>query len=73
MSLARSLLALRNSESLGFATGVVTATSPFTVQINGDTVPIPDPPRCASYTPTVDDVVLVLRPGPTFLVVDKIV
>lgn len=73
MSLARALLSLSGRERLGFAIGVVTATSPFTVQINGDTVDIPSPNRLASYTPALNDVVLVLRPGPGFLVVNKIV
>jgi hypothetical protein len=73
MNLARALVNLKGDESLGFAIGVVTDTSPFTVQINGDTVDIVSPPRCSSYTPAVDDVVLVLRPGPAFLVVDQIV
>lgn len=58
---------------LGWCVGIVTDTSPFTVNINGDTVDIISPPRCSSYTPTLADVVFILRPGSGFLVVDQIV
>lgn len=72
MSLPRELLKLAKDAPLGFAIGIVTDTSPLTVQINGDSVDIADPPSLDSYAPAVDDVVFVLRPGPTVLVVGKI-
>lgn len=72
--LAAALLALEGGGELGWALGVVTDTTPFTVQLNGDTVDIVSPPRCASYTPTLNDIVFVLRPaGSGVLVVDQIV
>lgn len=73
MSLARTLLKLSGDAPLGFAIGIVTDITPFTIQINGDDAPIPNVPRCASYTPTIGDTVLVLRPGPGIVVVDQIV
>lgn len=73
-ALSAALLALEPGSTLSWAIGVVTDTSPFTVQIHGDTVDIVTPPRCSSYTPTLNDIVFVLRPaGSGFLVVDQIV
>lgn len=62
-----------DGEPLRWAVGTVTDVSPFTVQINGDTTDIVSPPRCSSYTPTLSDIVLVLRTGAGFLVLDQIV
>ena len=75
MNLARTLLDLgAHDTALGFALGIVVDTAPFTIQINGDTVDIVGPSRCANYTPVLNDRVLVLRPGGTgVLVVDQIV
>lgn len=72
MSLARQLLKLKGPTPPTFATGVVTGTAPFTVQINGDPTDIPAPPRADIYTPALDDVVLIQRTGPTLLVLCKI-
>lgn len=72
--LSAALLALQDDERMSWAIGTVTDTTPFTVQIHGDTVDIVSPPRCSSYTPALNDIVFVLRPaGSGFLVVDQIV
>lgn len=74
MKLDQILLAkFGKTVGLGWCIGVVTDVSPFTVQINGDSVDVVSPPRCASYTPTLADVVFILRPGSGFLVVDQVV
>ena len=74
-ALPAALIALgHNGPTLSWALGVVTDTSPFTVQIHGDTADIINPPRCARYTPTLGDIVYIERPaGSGFLVVDQIV
>lgn len=72
MNLAGQLLKLKTSEQLRSTTATVTNLSPFIVTL-GDGVEIVSPPRLASYTPTLHDVVLVLRPDTGFLVVDAIV
>lgn len=41
----------------------VTATSPFTISMNG--VSIVSPPRSPNYRPVVNDIVLVLMDGPS--------
>lgn len=70
--LARELLNLRSDQTLGFAIGLVTDTSPLTVRLNGDDVDIPSPPKNDDYTPTLGDSVFVLRPGPGLFVLCKI-
>lgn len=72
MSLARELLKLKSGETLTATTAMVTNVAPFTVTL-ADGVAISDPPRAGSYTPAVDDVVFVLRPGDGFLVLCNIV
>jgi hypothetical protein len=69
--LARELLKLGSTEQLRSATALVTSASPFTIELHG--VAITDPPRLSSYTPAVDDVVLVLRPDTALVVVGDIV
>lgn len=58
---------------LGWVIGVVTDVSPFTVQINGDTVDVVSPPRFSSYTPTLGDTVFIFRTGAGLVVADQIV
>lgn len=72
MSLARELLKLKSDETLRSTTATVTNDTPFTVTL-ADGVEITDPPRAGTYTPAVDDVVFVLRPGDGFLVLCNIV
>lgn len=71
MTLARELLKLSKGETLGYAIGIVTDDSPLTVQINGDTVDIIDPPLLGGI-PTIGTPVFVLRPGPAIVVVGTI-
>lgn len=72
--LGRALAALqpKTGATLGWVIGIVTDTSPFTIQI-GDGVDIVSPPRLSSYTPTLGDTVFVLRTGAGLLVADQIV
>lgn len=75
MKFADALLVLaRSDEPLAWAIGEVTDASPFTIRINGDSVDIVSPPRAGSYSPTLGDIVFVLRPGGTgiFVVADII-
>lgn len=71
MSLSRELLKLSKGETLGYAIGIVTDDSPFTVQINGDTVDIINPPLLGGI-PDIGTPVFVLRPGPAMAVIGSI-
>lgn len=53
-----------------FKVGVVTGTSPLTVDY-GDGVDLQGFAHLAGYTPTVDDVVLVLASSPVATIFDK--
>lgn len=55
-----------------YRTGTVTATSPLTVQFPGEQA-LTGFHRLASYTPTINDVVLVLVRSPQATILGKVV
>lgn len=56
--------------ALELPTGVVTVVSPLTVSFRGASLLVR---RCKSYTPAVDDVVILARSGGTWVVLDSTV
>lgn len=59
--------AVEQSRQVGF--GVVTATSPLTVRLNGDTAAVEVALSLDSYTPVTNDTVLLVRAGSDWIVV----
>lgn len=68
-----ALVSMKNTEENRVITwGVVTSVSPTEVRFGGDTVDVEVASKLAGYTPTTNDVVVLLKVGTSWVIIGDI-
>lgn len=67
-----ALAAEQGSNQLQLVPGTVTALSPLTVTVAGSSTTAASVKRLTGYVPAVSDVVIMLREGPSFLIIGTV-